>query len=263
MGMAIRVLFRRCLRLLGFLAVLGVAGLRFGLFRRYWTATGRADWLHQTCRRVARVVGVDIRVDGSPARRGLWVTNHLSYLDVIVLASLQPCAFVAKREVRSWPILGWAARAAGTLFIRRERRSDLNAINQAIRARLSAGVVVVVFPEGTSSDGNQVLPFHPGIFESVAGTTETVTASWLGYRISQGDPATEICYWGDMTFGPHFFRLLGQPRIEALVRVGPPMVGTADRRQLARELRACVVNLADTTSSPGSGRRPAPVVAAV
>src|SRR6266446_9871372 len=114
----------------------------------------RAAWLHRWCSFACRVLGVRVTTCGSMPTSGLLVCNHLSYLDVIVLSSIGPCIFVAKRDVAGWPLFGWLAKAAGTIFVDRENRLSSPAVVDLVRAALASGSVVVLFPEGTSSDGS-------------------------------------------------------------------------------------------------------------
>lgn len=232
-------------RLTAFSVVLGLAFVRFLVFARHRTSTGRAEWLQDTCRRIGRAIGLEIRSGGHGISRGLIVSNHLSYLDVVVIGSLHPCAFLSKAEVRSWPAIGWAARAAGTLFVRRESRTDIARAAASISRLIGTGGSVMVFPEGTSTDGSRVLPFHPGVFDSVAGSAIRITPIRLAYRLRDGDPAEEVCYWRDMTFVPHFLRLLGKERVIAEVRIGEPFQALDDRKALARAAHAAVVDLAE------------------
>ena len=256
MGRRIQPLLRSAWHLFAFSVILGAAFCRFLLFRKHRTPVGRSLWLQDTCRRIASGIGLDIRTIGPPIPTGLLVSNHLSYLDIIVLGSLHPCSFVSKVEVRSWPVIGWGAQAAGTLFVRRENRADIAAAANGIRDLLEKQISVMVFPEGTSSGGGTVLPFYPGIFESVAGSAHWVTPAWLGYALQDGDPAEEICYWRDMTFVPHFLRLLGKKRITAHVRIGRPLTASGDRKVLARETHARVVALAAEAVRPINGSGP-------
>src|ERR687891_96800 len=114
----------------------------------------RTAWLRRWSRFASRVVGIRITTRGSMPRSGLLVCNHLSYLDIIVLSSIRPCVFVAKRDVANWPLFGWLAYAAGTIFVDRERRlSSPNSVD-VIRNAIANGAVVVLFPEGTSSNGS-------------------------------------------------------------------------------------------------------------
>ncbi len=163
--------------------------------------------------------------------------NHLSYLDIAVLAAAQPMVFVAKSEVRHWPVLGRLARCAGTLFVRRDRKSDVTRFNDAFAAVVNAGVVLGLFPEGTSSNGRQVLPFHSSLFEPAVMSHWPVTPAWIGYALPDGSVEDEICYWRDMTFLPHFLRLLARKNIEATVAYGTALPPGLDRKHMARELR--------------------------
>src|ERR1039458_463417 len=116
----------------------------------------RALWLQRASRRHLRIFKFEAQVAGPVPSGGLLVSNHLSYLDVPVMASLTPAVFVAKHEIKSWPVIGWLARLAGTLFIDRDRRMDVAPVNAAVQTALDGGALVVVFPEGTSSDGQTV-----------------------------------------------------------------------------------------------------------
>src|SRR5262249_48814010 len=129
------------------------------------TTASRAQWLHRWCRFACRVLGLSLKSDGPVPRTGLLVCNHLSYLDIITLSALVPCAFVAKLEVRRWPIFGWLARAAGTIFVDRSHRSATERGVEQIREALESGLLVVLFPEGTSTDGNTVLPFKSSLLQ--------------------------------------------------------------------------------------------------
>src|SRR5881296_2957065 len=118
----------------------------------------RGVWLHRWCAFACRVLGIRVTTCGSMPASGLLVCNHLSYLDVIVLSSIRPCVFVAKRDIAVWPLFGWLARAAGTIFVDRERRLPSSAVLDPVRDAITGGLLVVLFPEGTSSDGSTVLP---------------------------------------------------------------------------------------------------------
>src|SRR5258708_15386051 len=125
----------------------------------------RTRWLQGVCRRALRVFQVNLRVTGPIPSSGLLACNHLSYLDILVLGATTPCVFVSKCEVRRWPVFGWFASLAGTLFLRREKRSDVARMTREMRRVLDEGQLVVLFPEGTSSDGSSVLPFKSSLLE--------------------------------------------------------------------------------------------------
>lgn len=205
----------------------------------------RARWNQKWCRHLLRAlaVSVDTRFTAAPA--GLIVGNHLGYLDILVLGAQQPLVFVAKAEVRSWPVLGWLTQHAGTIFIRRDRRSDLLRVRAAVETAVATGATVAVFPEGTSSDGRTIRPFHPGLFVSAAEHAWPVTPFWLAYELDDGSVADEVCYWREMTFLPHFLNLLTKRRIIARLRQGSPLTPDGDRKQLSLTAHNAVVQLAE------------------
>jgi lyso-ornithine lipid O-acyltransferase len=216
----------------------------------------RALWLHKTCRRVLRVFGLRVASAGSVPDQGLLVSNHLSYLDIIVLAALTPAVFVSKREVKFWPVFGWLAALAGTVFVNRRRATDVTRVNARIRSLLDNGALVVVFPESTTSDGRTVLAFKSSLLEPAAHSRHVITASCIRYSLDDGDVPSELCYWGDMTFVPHLLNLLSKARVEASVTFHPLQPGRVGRKQLAQRLHAEVVRLreAPVLSSPSRYR---------
>jgi 1-acyl-sn-glycerol-3-phosphate acyltransferase len=164
------------------------------------------------------------------------VSNHLSYLDVLAYASISPCVFVAKREVRRWPVFGAFATMAGTIYVDRERRGANGGAAALIEEALAAGLPVVLFPEGTSSDGRAVLRFHSGFFEPAIRTRAVVTAAAIGYASSTAEEV-RVAYHGDDVFGPHLARTLGRRNLEARVRFATAR-GYAHRKEAARVTQA-------------------------
>ena len=182
------------------------------------------------------ILGVRIVRRGRPPAGGcLLATNHLGYLDVIVLASQMDAAFVAKQDVADWPVIGWLCRIVGTLFLDRTRPRDLVRVFREIEDTQRHGVSVVIFPEGTSSAGESVLPFRAGLFEAAARCGTPAATAALAYATPPGatPPETAVCWWGGMTFVPHFLRLLTLPAIEARLSFAETPVGPGDRRTLA------------------------------
>ena len=212
-------------------------------FIRAKTSTSRARWLHRWCRFACRVLGLSLMSKGPVPRSGLLVCNHLTYLDVIALSALVPCAFVAKREVRTWPLFGWMARAAGTIFVDRDRRSTTGRGNEQIRLALESGLLVVLFAEGTSSDGSTVLPFKSSLLQPAIQSQVPIATAGLDYHLNYGSVADEVCYWRDMTLLSHLLNLFGKPAISAAVHFSPAQVRADDRKLLARQLRAQVMRL--------------------
>jgi 1-acyl-sn-glycerol-3-phosphate acyltransferase len=203
----------------------------------------RAQWLHESCRAGLRRLRIAVQCQGSFPGRGLLVSNHLSYLDILVYSSLSPCVFVSKREVRSWPIFGQMAVMAGTVFIDRSRSADARRVNSAMQNALASGCVVVLFPEGTSSDGSTVLPFRPALFEGAIGAGESVTPAHLHYDVSDGRPETDVCYWGSMSFLPHLLRLLSLRGVRAGVCFALVPAKFTDRKTAAQQTYEMVQEL--------------------
>jgi lyso-ornithine lipid O-acyltransferase len=203
----------------------------------------RGSWLQRSCRRFSRVVAVSYRVTGSTPPGGLLVCNHLSYLDVMVLAALAPSIFVAKREVKHWPVFGWFARRAGTVFVDREKRTQTRQATDEIEAALRHGVVVILFPEGTSSNGRMVLPFKSSLLEPAARQSHPLSAGSIRYELDDGDVEEEICYWKDMTLVPHLINLLSKRTVRAYVSFTRLRDGSNDRKELARQLHSEVLKL--------------------
>jgi 1-acyl-sn-glycerol-3-phosphate acyltransferase len=192
---------------------------------------------------VARIVGLRVVVDGPvPSAPGLLVANHLSYLDIIVLGSIVPAVFVARGDLAGWPVVGPVARAAGTLFIERSDRWRLPSVLAEVRRVIDTGGRVIVFPEGTSSDGRQVLPFRSSTLEPVAAVGLPVAWAALQYETGPGLPPPEqaVCSWGKMTLAGHLCRLLMLPRVTGHVQFGRYPGGEPDRRELACRLQRAV-----------------------
>ena len=224
-----------------------LVGLRFALL--FLRTLGRPSLrqrsvaLRHGCRRVLRVFVDRVEVRGARPASGLLVCNHLSYLDILVLGSLSKAVFVAKSEVKHWPVFGWFGWLAGTVFVRRARRGEVAEVGAQIRALLEAGHLVILFPEGTSSDGRHILPFKSSLLEPVVGQTCGLYAGWIGYELAGGVVGDDVCYWRDMTFVPHLAKLLTKRFVHARVSFSQIEFSTSDRKALARQLHAEVVRL--------------------
>lgn len=204
----------------------------------------RAEWLHRACGRALRRLNIAVECSGEIPASGLVVANHLSYLDILALSALAPFVFIAKKEVRSWPIFGWMAKIAGTLFVDRERKLDTGKVNESVGEALRACLRVVLFPEGTSSDGNSVLPFRPSLFEPALVAGAAVTPAFISYTVSNGSVANDVCFWGEMTFLPHVLRLFSIRAVTARIRFGPMLRNLQDRKQAAELTRMEVLRMA-------------------
>jgi 1-acyl-sn-glycerol-3-phosphate acyltransferase len=213
------------------------------------TPSARAQWLQCHSRRALRVFKLQPQTDGVIPASGLLVSNHLGYLDVLVLSAITPAIFVAKREIRNWPLIGLLADLAGTLFVDRERRAQVGRINDEIQVTLAAGALVVLFAEGTSSNGQTVLPFKSALLEPATQQIHPIFVGCIRYALDDGDVTREVCYWGDHIFFPHLLNLLGKRVVHASVSFKPFQRTSVDRKELARQLREEVLILKDNCIS--------------
>ena len=171
--------------------------------------------------------------------QGLICSNHLSYLDILIFAAATPCVFVSRSDVRRWPIFGFMARSGGTIFIDRASRSSAGEAVPQIRATLAAGVPVLLFPEGTSTDGSEVLRFRPTLLEPAVDLGSNMTAAAIGYR-RRGGEERDLCWFGDTAFVPHLLRTLARSGIVAEVEFFPESSVYTDRKTAALELHGRV-----------------------
>jgi lyso-ornithine lipid O-acyltransferase len=203
----------------------------------------RAAWLHRASRRHLRIFGFTADVAGPIPQSGLLVSNHLSYLDVLAISAVTPAVFVAKSEIRRWPVFGWCAALAGTVFVERERRMNVGAVNREIQEALADGALVVIFPEGTSSNGQNILPFKSSLLEPATKPGQPLFICRLGYEIEDGDASDEVCWWGDQIFFPHLLNLLSKRKVRATVRFGQFQGQFSNRKELALELHEEILKL--------------------
>jgi 1-acyl-sn-glycerol-3-phosphate acyltransferase len=259
---------RKQARLIHFFWVLAGAGVNyfFSVWLRGKSASipARADWMSRQARRILAVLDITVERHGTPPAAGLLASNHLGYLDILVLGSAQPMIFLSKAEVRNWPIFGVLTACAGTLFIRRDKKSDVARFDDAFAGVVNSGVVLGIFPEGTSTDGHRVQPFHSSLFAAAATAQWPVTPAWIGYEVAEGSVENDVCYWGDMTFFTHFPRVMGLRKIKATVAYGERLEGGGDRKQIARQLHRQVCALAEQyrPAMADSGQPAGPVAAA-
>jgi 1-acyl-sn-glycerol-3-phosphate acyltransferase len=220
---------------------------------------------HRIC---ARIIGLDIVVRGRRVTEApvLYVSNHSSYLDIMVLGSLIPGSFVAKSEVAGWPLFGLLAKLQRTVFIERKARGTVGQQRDDMRARLEDGDNLILFPEGTSSDGSRTLPFKTALF-AVAGLRRgetpltvqpvSVTATRLD-GIPMGTAFRPFYAWyGDMDLAPHLWQAVKQGRMTIEVEFHPPVTidAVGSRKALAEH---CWKAVAQGVVRAITGRSPAP-----
>ena len=216
-----------------------------------WTGSRYArtfpHWYH---RQVCKIVGIRLNVDGEIAEEQgvLLISNHVSWIDITVLSAVAPVSFVAKQEVASWPFVSWLAKLQRSVFVDRNRRNEVGDKANEILRRLEAGDHVVLFAEGTSSDGNCVVPFKTALFAAAKpvggramGAKVSAQTLALTYTKLYGLPLCRrgrpvVAWYGDMDLASHAWRLLGLGPLDAHIRIGPPVPLDAfpDRKALAR-----------------------------
>jgi 1-acyl-sn-glycerol-3-phosphate acyltransferase len=223
--------FRRAVALVFALAL---SIIRFWILRLRGPLTleKRALWVQQTSRGILSVVGIRYRVEGTPPTHGLVVSNHLSYLDILILSAAMPCFFVAKIEIGGWPFFGKAARIGGTIFLDRSSLVSANSVAGQMGERLKEPIPVLLFPEGTSTDGHQVLRFHSRLIDPATSAGAQITAAAVRYVIADGTPEEKLCWVGETLFLTHLLTTLNTPGFSARVSFGQPRV-YPDRRTAA------------------------------
>jgi 1-acyl-sn-glycerol-3-phosphate acyltransferase len=265
----------RAVLLAAFSLVLAVPTLLLSALLRMLGARGERTALRAVsglqqawCAGALAILSVRVVTRGTPPAGACVIAgNHLSYLDPAVLGAALRCRFVAKSEVADWPGFGWLARLARVVFLRREQRRDLLRAGDEIRRSLGAGVSVAFFPEGTSTRGAEVRPFHPGLLQPAAEAGLPCLPVALRYETPAGHPAPSlgVCWWGDMTFGPHFWRLLMLPWVRAEVAWGAAPLRAADRKTLAaalqHEVASLFVPVRQETGAAPAASDPAPLAA--
>ena len=211
-----------------------------GCVLHYWfirvrgqlTILQRADWLHCSACRILGALGIRPAVSGRPPSQGLVVANHLSYLDIVMFSAVMPCFFVSKAEIARWPYFGKAARVGGTMFIDRRSRASTAEVAGQISERLKLPIPVLLFPEGTSTDGSRVLRFHSSLFEPAVAGSAPVTPAAVRYLLDEPAKERDLCWFDDSLFLPHLWKALSTEGFSARITFGEPRV-YPDRRTAA------------------------------
>jgi lyso-ornithine lipid O-acyltransferase len=225
-----------------------VAGTEL-LVKRPVTREQRADWLHRFCARGTRGMGIEISVEGTFPERGAVISNHLSYLDIVVFATLHPCVFVSKEEVRRWPVIGWMTTMSGTVYVARGHGGSAMRARKEMQGVLDAGLPVIFFPEGTTSNGSHLLKFRSGLISQVIAGGAPVTAAHMSYSFAEDNGpdvsvSEDVCYWGNRSMLSHVFKFLALRGVRAQVRFAEaPIAFSSDgvhRKKAAIEARSAV-----------------------
>jgi 1-acyl-sn-glycerol-3-phosphate acyltransferase len=176
------------------------------------------------------LLGASVRTLGNAPEIGpcLVVANHISWVDIVLISSVTPCAFVAKSDIADWPIFGTLARAKQSLFVERTKPGATASFKQEMKGRLEEGGILVLFAEGTSSDGNRVLPFKSALLSAVEQTDVPVQPLTIAYTGQGGLPMGRrrrplLAWYGDMDLVPHLWEVLKRGPFEAELRFHPSL----------------------------------------
>ena len=223
------------------------------LLTRPQTPQARAAWLHRFLARVLRGFGVTLTVEGSFPPHGALISNHLSYLDIVVYAALSPVVYCARAEMERWPVIGWMTMMAGTVFVDRGAGGSSERAKAGMLTAARAGIPVTFFPEGTTTDGTHVLPFRSGLLAQALGAGEPVTAARIAYTLAadrrngSASARKDVCWGDDTPLLKHIFRLNSLVGVHAHVRIAPQPIAFSspdlDRKQAALEAREAVLAL--------------------
>lgn len=219
----------------------------------------RNGQIRRWSRQLLRLCNVTVVQDGgvtsaAPApvlAQAMLVSNHVSWLDIFVIHSLYPSHFVAKAEIRSWPLAGWLAQKAGTVFIARGNRRDLRLIFEGLVATLQRGERVAFFPEGTTASQGELLPFHANLFEAAIDAGVPVQPLALRYVDAGGALHHAVDFIGEMTFAESIVAILSGPAVTARVAIMPAIATVgAHRRELAEVAHGAVAAALGVAATP-------------
>jgi 1-acyl-sn-glycerol-3-phosphate acyltransferase len=226
---------------------------------------GRERHIKRWSQRLVDLCGVQVRLLNPEAvvtKPGMLVSNHISWLDIFVINSLQPCCFVAKSEIRSWPLMGWLCYKAGTIFIARGRQREVRKTFEGLVESLRSGEIVAFFPEGTTVAQGSLAPFHANLFEAAIQSEAPVLPCALRYVDSAGNLHPAIDYVGDMTLMQSIRAILNARGMTAELTVLPAIRSVATHRrslsQSARTAIAAALGQVEATSqaSAAAGNQP-------
>ncbi|WP_119152977.1 lysophospholipid acyltransferase family protein [Caldimonas tepidiphila] len=204
----------------------------------------RMRWVQWWSAGMLAALGIELRTEGRPRSGGvLLVANHVSWLDILAINAVQPARFVSKAEVRDWPVVGWLVRRGGTLFIERAQRRDALRVVHKMAKALGAGEVVAVFPEGTTTDGRKLLPFHANLLQAAVATGTPVQPVALRYSEAGHAVSRSAAYIDDMTLWQSLLAIVRAHRLTVQVDLLPSQASTGtDRRALANSTRAAIAH---------------------
>jgi 1-acyl-sn-glycerol-3-phosphate acyltransferase len=219
------------------------------VFPRVGEAT-RARITQRWSAALLRVLNIRLSVHGATpalaARNVIVAANHVSWLDIFVINAAHPSLFVAKSEIRDWPVAGWLCEKAGTIFVRRAKRSDTARTNDEIHDALARGATIGLFPEGTTTPGDRLLKFHTSLFEPAVANKTSVSPAAIRYLHPGGERCKEASYHGDIGFSDSIRQIIRHKIIIAEVTFAPAIDASATvRRELALQAEAAIAAILD------------------
>ncbi|OGT04675.1 MAG: hypothetical protein A2143_01075 [Gallionellales bacterium RBG_16_57_15] len=215
------------------------------IFYPHLNQTKQRRILKTWSRQLLDILNIGIRTEGQWTVCGeggyLVVANHVSWLDIFVLNAIHPSRFIAKAEVRNWPLIGWLCKRGNTIFIERAMRRNAASINRHVSFLLKQGVCVGLFPEGTTTDGKQVGHFHSALIQPAIDAGAMLCPIALRYQSKDEKPSSAAAFTGDMTLFRSIWRILRSPRFDALLAFTPALATAGEnRRALARAAQQAV-----------------------
>lgn len=259
----------RILRWFRLISHIAVALVTVGTIYPHVSARHRARITGWWARKLLRILNVLLSVNGAQphadAKNLIVTSNHISWLDIFVINATQPSRFVAKSEIRDWPIAGWLCEKAGTIFIRRTRRSDTAKINETMRTVLADGTAIGFFPEGTTTAGDKLLKFHTSLFEPAVVNDATIAPVAIRYRTSDGEPSVAVAFIGELSFVESVAQIISQKSMIAEITFAPQIAASGQtRRELALKAEAAIALVLDVPLPHAhqrfpEGNAPAPI----
>lgn len=235
-----KIIFFLITTLFYYLIIVSGRSLGFlGIDKIAWASKFRKKWGVATL----KILGIKTRVIGKPPKPPFFlVSNHLSYVDVWVLFSQLDCTFIAKSEVRRWPVIGFILATTGMIFVDRERRGDVKRVNDEISRHLTESQGVVLFPEGTTSIGASVLPFKTSLFQYPAIEKLPIHCVSISYATPKEAPPAykTVCWWDDTPFFKHLFYLFVMKECSATVTFNSETIVNSNRKILAQSARQII-----------------------
>ena len=198
--------------------------------------------------KLLRILNVTPHVEGEPPHAGemaaMVAANHVSWIDIFLISAVRPTRFVAKSEIRAWPIAGWIADRAGTLFIRRDRIRDMARIDARVREVMGEGDCVGLFPEGVTTEGDELRKFHSSLFEPAVANGAHVHPAAIRYEHPDGTLCRQMSFIGDRTFSESIALILRQRSVRARLMFAPTIeTAGASRRDVARRVEGEIARL--------------------